>query len=135
MVKANLIIDPRTAIMAVIEFKYDINPDNTIKQLSGELIGLKPLNRSQVIPELNGNTLVIEINRLDPMFFEKSKADEASREAAFDLLKTIFSQTLIWAKITHPDGKEIKMKINDTTDICRTGTDDKLIVAIPVELV
>jgi len=120
--------------MSTVEFKYEVTPDNTIAQLAGELRGLKPLNRSRLIPQLNSNKLVIEVSHLDHLFFGPG-CNDCSRDVAFELLQETFSQTTIWAKLTSEDNDEVKMTIPKTTIVERIADDDKLIISIPVEIV
>jgi len=116
---------------ASIEFKYDRTPENTARQLSGELRGLKALNKSNIVPRLSGNVLTVEVKKLDQFFFKDQH--DFSRETAFEQLKEIFNQTDIWGKITEGE-REQKLFIKPCK-ITREGAADKLIIAMPVEVV
>jgi hypothetical protein len=116
---------------AKIEFKYDRTPENTAKQLAGELYGLKALNGSNLVPRLSGNVLTIEAKGLNPAFFKNPQ--DLGRESAFAALEVIFNQTEIYGKITE-DETEQKVLIKPCK-IIREGAADKLIIAMPVEKV
>ena len=123
-----------------IEFKYEPTEENTIKQLAGDLRGLKPLNRSSLIATLpTARMLKIEVHRLDQMFFmagqTSTQQNDTTREAAFKLLEKTFGQVAIWAKLTDDDGSETKVIINETTKVLRDLPHDKLIIVMPVETV
>lgn len=125
--------------MSKIEFKYEPTEDNTIRQLSGELRGLKPLNRSNLIATLpTSKMLKIEVNRLDPLFFTAGQTsnghNETTREAAFDKLVETFGQVSIWAKINDDDGNETKVIIRPTAKVVRDLPDTKLVIVMPVEI-
>jgi len=117
--------------MSEIEFKYDRTPENTARQLAGELFGLKALNKSNLKPRLSGNVLTVEVKGLDPMFFKQS--NDLSRETAFKALEEVFNQTDIWGKIT--EGETEQKFIVRPCKIIREGADDVLTFAVPVEIV
>ena len=123
-----------------IEFKYERTEENTAMQLAGDLRGLRPLNRSKLIPTIEGNLLTVHVKGLDQMFFEttnKSRfdpVDVTSREEAFKVLVTTFSQTDIWLKMMNENETVVKAVIRPDTVINRVGDEDKLFISMLVEM-
>lgn len=119
-----------------IEFKYENTEDNLVLQMSGGLRGLKPLNRSKIIPRgVVDGVLTLEIVNLDRNFFTVGSTklwlgldEDCSRDDAFKLLQQTFSETRIWIKVGerkffHEPGQPIK----------RDTEVRKMIVFIPVQ--
>lgn len=119
-----------------IEFKYERTPENTALQMSGKLRGLRTLNLSNIIPTLEGSKLTLHMKGLNPGFFSAGSNrtnHDTSREAAFEMLKTTFSQVDVWVKITDEAGAETKRIIRPSTPVARVGEEDKLIITLDVE--
>jgi len=122
----------------MIEFKYERTPENTARQLAGELRGLRPLNQSILIPTVKDDKITVHVKRLSPVFFKPSDSsrfnpvDVTSRDEAFKALQETFSQTDVWVKVDI-DGNEIKGIIRPDTEINRVGEEDKLIIEFSME--
>jgi len=124
----------------MIEFKYDQTPENTARQLAGELRGLRPLNQSKLIPTLDGNLLTVHVKGLNPAFFATSNksrfdpVDVTSRDEAFKALVTTFGQTDVWLKMMGENETVVKAIIRPDVTVGRVGEDDKLIISMLVEI-
>ena len=118
-----------------VEFKYEQTEDNVLAQLSGNLTGLKPMNKSIIVPTLEGNVLTLHIKRLDQTFFSSGNkiGQDTSREFAFKRLKKIFSETDIWIKLEEEE-KTQKVIVRPSVDVEWIGDkDENLIIRMVVE--
>jgi hypothetical protein len=120
-----------------VEFKYDRHPDMLVKQMSGELRGLKALNRSNLVAQLEDHTLSLHVKHLDQNFFIAGLSGvmprtDTSRERAYELLKETFSQGRVWGRLIDENQIVRKFIIEEDAEVTRTDNDRELYVNISV---
>lgn len=113
-----------------IEFKYEKSDENVMKQLAGQLQGLKPLNRSTLNPTLDGTILKLNVSYVDPELLRN--CTDRDYDGIFEVLGIMFSQAIIWGKITNEDETkpEIKIIINPDVKVELIEKKTKLIMHI-----